>query len=120
MPTLSIPPCPPGHELTFADVDGERRIVAVPVSAETLEARRRHRAEVDAATVRRRAIRARIFERDWRACLALSDARRAELAAARERAQASPGLCAELLAQAQRRGQSGIDWPEYFRNAGLT
>jgi hypothetical protein len=56
---------------------------------------------------------------DFAACLALRDARAAENKAARDRAKANPDLCAYLQAEASRRGQSGIDWPEYFRNADI-
>jgi predicted solute-binding protein len=58
-----------------------------------------------------------MFARDLRICLALADARKAENAAARRRAQANPELCAVLLESAKRRGESTIDWPEYFRNS---
>jgi DNA-binding transcriptional MocR family regulator len=64
-------------------------------------------------------IKARIFEDDYRAMLALSDARRRDLAASRERAQSNPELVAHLLEEARRRGQSEIDWPEHFRNARM-
>ena len=60
-----------------------------------------------------------MFARDLAACLALSDARRAEDAARRAAAQANPELCAELLAAATRRGAAVIDWAEYFRNARM-
>lgn len=47
----------------------------------------------------------------------VSQARKQENAARRSAAQANTELCAYLLEAAQRRGQAGIDWPEYFRNA---
>lgn len=59
------------------------------------------------------------FAADFAACLALSDARKAEDAKRRAAAQANPELCAALLADAQRRGEPGINWPEYFRNARM-
>lgn len=37
----------------------------------------------------------------------------------RRAAMANTELCAELLADAQRRGQTEIDWAEYFRNSGM-
>jgi hypothetical protein len=61
-----------------------------------------------------------MFAADLAAMLALSDARKAENAAARERCKANAELCAVLLADAARRGQSEIDWAEYFRNVGLS
>lgn len=54
-----------------------------------------------------------------KAALHASDARKADIQATRERAQANPELCAVLLADAQRRGQKAINWPEYFRNSGM-
>jgi hypothetical protein len=59
-------------------------------------------------------------QRDYQYMLRLSDARKAEIARARERAQSDQELCALLLSDAKRRGQAAIDWPEYFRNVGLT
>jgi len=59
------------------------------------------------------------FASDLRACLALRDARAAENAAARARVLANVELCAQLQSDAMRRGQREIDWPEYFRNAGI-
>lgn len=59
------------------------------------------------------------WEADLTAMLRLSDARRAELAAARARCVADAGLVAVLTEQAARRGEPGIDWPDYFRNARL-
>jgi hypothetical protein len=58
-----------------------------------------------------------MFRSDLAASVAISQARKLENAERRAAAQANPELCAELLKQAQRRGQAGIDWPEYFRNA---
>lgn len=60
------------------------------------------------------------FARDLARYTALNDARRAEDAAARARMQANPELCSALLADARRRGQSEINWPEYFRNARVS
>lgn len=54
--------------------------------------------------------------RDLRASLAISDARKAENAAWRLRMQNNPEICAALLESAQRRGESRINWAEYFRN----
>lgn len=59
------------------------------------------------------------FIRDYRATLALSDARKAESAAARERCKANRELVAHLTAEATRRGEAAIAWAEYFRNIGL-
>lgn len=59
------------------------------------------------------------FAADLAACIALADVRKAENAAARLRMQANAELCAELLAQAKRRGRDQIDWAEYFRNVGV-
>ena len=64
-------------------------------------------------------IKARMFQDDLRAMLELSDARKLDLAASRERAQNNPDLVACLLGEARRRGQNEIDWPEYFRNARM-
>ena len=64
-------------------------------------------------------IRARPFARDLRACVAADRQRKAENAQRRAACKASPTLCAVLLEQAQRRGQSQIDWPEYFRNLDI-
>jgi hypothetical protein len=61
-------------------------------------------------------IGARILEYDYRACLAISDARKRDLAASRERAMNDPDLVASLIEDARRRGRTEIDWPEYFRN----
>lgn len=58
-------------------------------------------------------------EADFRECLRISDERKAALKKARAECQADPALCARLLAEARRRGQSEIDWPSYFRNAHL-
>ena len=64
-------------------------------------------------------IRARSFDRDLRACVAMDRQRKADYAKRRAACKASPTLCAVLLEQAQRRGQSEIDWPEYFRNLDI-
>lgn len=61
-----------------------------------------------------------MFARDLAACLALNATRKVENAAARARMQANPELVEELQRQAVRRGQPGIDWAEYFRNAGVS
>lgn len=58
--------------------------------------------------------RERMATNDLRACLVLYDARKAENATARERMQSNTELCAHLLAEAQRRGESAIDWTVYF------
>lgn len=42
-----------------------------------------------------------------------------ELSRRRAAAMANTELCAALLADAQRRGQTEIDWAEYFRNSGM-
>lgn len=73
----------------------------------------------ESAPARPQSFKARMRARDLAACIALSDARKAELAAARARCQANPELCALLLSEARQRGESGIDWPEYFRNVRL-
>lgn len=65
------------------------------------------------------AMRQRLARADYAACLAVADARKAENAAARTRMQANPELVDELQSQAARRGETQIDWPEYFRNAGV-
>ena len=65
-------------------------------------------------------VRAKLTAADYAACLALSNARKAENAAARSRAKGNAELCAVLFADARRRGLSEIDWSEYFRNAGLS
>jgi predicted solute-binding protein len=57
--------------------------------------------------------------RDLAVMIAANDARKAENAAARKRAQGNRELCAELAADASRRGLPGIDWPEYFRNTDM-
>ena len=64
-------------------------------------------------------IRARSFARDLRACAAADRQRKAENAQRRAAYKASPTLCAVLLEQAKRRGQSAIDWSEYFRNLDI-
>jgi hypothetical protein len=61
------------------------------------------------------------FARDLRASLALSDARKAENAAARARARGKSELVAELERDSERRGFRGqIDWADYFRNAWIS
>ena len=64
-------------------------------------------------------IRERLALADYRACLALADARKAENAAARARCMGNAELAAELLRQAERRGEPGIDWPGYFTRLGI-
>jgi len=64
-------------------------------------------------------IKQRLFASDLAACIALADARKAENVARRASAQGDAELCAALLAIAQRRGESEINWPEYFRNADM-
>lgn len=59
------------------------------------------------------------FAADLRVCLALRDARAAENAVARARVLANVELCAQLQNDATRRGLREIDWPDYFRNAGI-
>ena len=56
---------------------------------------------------------------DLNACIALADARKAENRAAQARCKANPEMCAALQAEALRRGQAEIDWPEYFRNIDI-
>ncbi|MBK6616321.1 hypothetical protein [Ottowia sp.] len=63
--------------------------------------------------------RRNMFAADLTAAVALEDARKAENAEARARAQGNAALVAELTARAKRRGQAEIDWPEYFRNARI-
>jgi len=58
------------------------------------------------------------FAADYAAMLAISDQRKADNKAAQVRAMQNPELCAELLAQASRRGESGINWRCYFQNSG--
>ena len=60
------------------------------------------------------------FGRDVRFLLALSDARKRENAERRAACQSDASLCAVLLDDAKRRGQTDIDWAEYFRNAGIS
>ena len=62
---------------------------------------------------------AKMFAQDLKASIQIRDKRAADNAAARARCQNDPQLCAILLADAKRRGQSGIDWPEYFRNIDI-
>lgn len=59
------------------------------------------------------------FGNDLAACIRLADASKAENAAARERIRNNAELVAHLEAAAQRRGELGINWAEYFRNVGL-
>lgn len=51
--------------------------------------------------------------------IALRNKRASENEARRAACKANAGLCALLLADAQRRGRAEIDWVEYFRNADL-
>ena len=60
-----------------------------------------------------------MFARDLAACLALSDARKAENAEARERMRANSELADALLTDAIRRGDVAIDWDSYFRTMGV-
>ncbi len=60
-----------------------------------------------------------VFAADLRKAVAHEQARRESIRRQREACQADPALCASLLAAANRRGQSEIDWPEYFRNSYL-
>lgn len=62
---------------------------------------------------------ARQFALDLAACIDLNRVRKAENAAARARCQADTRLCAVLQAEADRRGEAGINWPEYFRNLDI-
>jgi len=64
-------------------------------------------------------VRERMAARDLESSLRVSDARKAENAAARARAKGNPELHAALLEQARRRGHSDVDWASYFRNAGI-
>lgn len=57
---------------------------------------------------------------DYAALLALSDARRAENAAARARCLRDAELVRVLQADAERRGLAAIDWADYFRNLGIS
>jgi len=59
------------------------------------------------------------FAADYAAMLAISDRRKADNKAAQVRAMQNPELCAELLAQASRRGESSINWRGYFQNSGI-
>lgn len=65
------------------------------------------------------AFKARMFARDLAACIALSDERKRENAERRKRCQANAELCAHLVERARRRGESAVNWPEYFRNIGI-
>lgn len=62
---------------------------------------------------------ARFFAADLASCIRLADARKAENARARARCLANKDLTAVLLADAQRRGEPGIDWNGYFSRAGI-
>jgi hypothetical protein len=62
----------------------------------------------------------RFFERDFLACLTLSDARKRENAARRASCQANASLCSVLLEEAKRRGKTEIDWESYFRNGSIS
>ena len=62
---------------------------------------------------------ARQFAIDLAACIELNRVRKAENAAARARCQADAGLCSVLQAEADQRGEAGINWPEYFRNIDI-
>ena len=64
-------------------------------------------------------VRGCVFRADFAACLALRDQRARENAQARERCRSNAELCAVLLTDTQRRGQSVIDWPDYFRNVDV-
>lgn len=59
------------------------------------------------------------FAADYAAMLAISDQRKADNKAAQVRAMQNHELCAELLAQASRRGEPGINWRGYFQNSGI-
>ena len=59
------------------------------------------------------------MQNDMSALLALRDARAQENADARRACQENAQLCRTLLSDAQRRGQTEIDWPEYFRNLDI-
>lgn len=59
------------------------------------------------------------FAADYAAMLAISDQRKADNKAAQVRAMQNAELCAELLAQASRRGESGINWRGYFQTSGI-
>lgn len=61
----------------------------------------------------------KMFLNDLRVCLALEAANNRARAERRAAAQSNHELCAILSADAARRGQSTIDWPEYFRNADM-
>lgn len=63
-----------------------------------------------------RAMQAKMFADDLAAMIALSDARKAEDATARDRMRNDPELRAALAGEASRRGVE-VDWAEYFRNA---
>lgn len=59
------------------------------------------------------------FDSDLRDMLALSDARKLELASERGACLRNTELADVLLADRRRRGYSDIDWPEYFRNTRM-
>ena len=61
-------------------------------------------------------MQAKMFADDLAAMIALSDARKAEDATARDRMRNDPELRAALAGEASRRGVE-VDWAEYFRNA---
>ncbi len=61
----------------------------------------------------------RMTARDYRAMLALSDARKADNASARARTQGNAEVRAQLEADAERRGETSIDWSGYFARLGL-
>ncbi len=59
-------------------------------------------------------------EEDYLTCLRLSDTRKAQVKAEQEAAKSNQGLCEYLRAESLREGRGGvIDWPRYFRNAGM-
>jgi hypothetical protein len=64
-------------------------------------------------------MRHNMIQADYRACIALADARKRENAAARARCLASPVLGAVLLDAARRRGLASVDWVEYFVSVGI-
>lgn len=63
--------------------------------------------------------RARMFNSDLRACMALRDKRAAENAAARARCLSNESLRETLQAEAERRGRREIDWVNYFRELDI-
>lgn len=52
--------------------------------------------------------------------IAMSDARKAQNAEWRNRCLANEQLKIALLADAKRMGLAEINWPEYFRNLGIS